>query len=185
MPFPVWVGRVGDDASLRRVNAVTDVWADNESAYRAAEVLLDENTVPVFLHCFERQDPISKALVSGVLYFYPQILTSASVQVYVQRLLVDPEDGRLLPPYAPFVRGVVECPNLQVDLSRRHTVEFDPTYVWVRDVVRQEFTLAFKKFSTEARAALNEMWYRVEGVAIPHLLESVLKTDLFRRAAGS
>ena len=103
IPFPIQVGLA--DQPGRRVNAARPPWENDTEALEAFKVLFGKSE-PFFFHRVDVADPRTGNRARGVLYFRPQLTRVPSVQLYVKRMLVDPEDRFLVPPYGVFVSGL-------------------------------------------------------------------------------
>ena len=73
--------------------------------------------------------------LSGFLFVPPGSVASVreygDVQVFIRRMFICRDDKALLPPWARFVRGVVDCPHLQPTASREDLHQ-DETFEAVR-----------------------------------------------------
>jgi class 3 adenylate cyclase len=174
IPFPIQVGL--DDQHGRRVNAVRAPWDDDSEAAEAFKVLFGKNE-PFYTHRFDAADPKSGNRARGVLYFRPHLTRVPSVQLYVKRMLVDPEDRLLIPPYAIFVSGLLDCPQLEVDLSRRKVSPFDPIYKWLRRIMLAEFERAFLAMTQRRFDDFVHLWPRVDNSFIVHLMDAYRGED--------
>jgi len=64
------------------------------------------------------------------------VIEHGNVTVYVRRMLIDANDTELLPSWARFITGVVECPQLTPTVSRE-TIKKDQVYYIVQKVLEQ------------------------------------------------
>lgn len=186
VPFPIQIGRSSDEHEIpRRANCLVPPWQDDVEALNAHKVLFDSNE-PLFVRTFEELDEESGLTAQGVLYIKDEIEKYPSLSLYVQRMLVDPEDHRLLPPYAAFIQGIVECPKLNVDLSRRHISTFDPHYRWLQRVVSSNFEQMFIDFAKKKSTDFFKLWPNIEGFVVPRLLNELnSQNDLSKETAES
>eukprot|EP00736_Rhodelphis_marinus_P003264 Rmarinus@m.6093 len=118
--FPILVNE-------ERVNTVEPLWRKNKS-----EITDDEHTefyrfishafdTPMYKLHFSADTPIS---VRSVLYVGdtgPNLLMgppSSHVSIYSRRVMIDPDGQHLLEPWMRFVKGVVDCDDLPLNVSR-------------------------------------------------------------------
>lgn len=104
--------------------------------------------------------PVTSQIVSGKLklplqgvLFVPSarslsIYEFGDVAVYVRRMLVVEQEHDLLPRWARFVRGVVECPLLEPTASREE-LRKDATFFQVQLVLGDQLLAHFNKLSRE------------------------------------
>jgi molecular chaperone HtpG len=71
----------------------------------------------------------------GVLYVRPanKRASAATLELYVQRMFVSQLDRGLLPPWAHFVDGVIECPDLELTAGRASVRQHGPAFGALRD----------------------------------------------------
>ena len=174
IPFPIQVGLA--DQPGRRVNAARPPWENDTEALEAFKVLFGKSE-PFFFHRVDVADPRTGNRARGVLYFRPQLTRVPSVQLYVKRMLVDPEDRFLVPPYGVFVSGLVDCPALEVGLSRRKVSPFDPVYKWLRKTIHAEFEQAFLMMAQRRFDEFVQLWPNVDNTFINHLADSYSSDD--------
>lgn len=176
IPMPITVRGKHDEGQPRRINAINPPWDSQSEAAAAFRVLFARNE-PLYTHRFSEQDPNTGYSAQGVLYFRGELALTPSLQLYVMRLLVDPEDTRLVPAYAAVVQGIVECPKLAVDLGRRSISEFDPPYKWLRAVVARQYERAFVKFASTQVDDFFAFWPNVDQTIISRLLRALGSDD--------
>ncbi|WP_437954812.1 ATP-binding protein [Sorangium sp. So ce119] len=169
LPFAIRVA-VRDEPG-RVANLVRAPWQSDDLAAEAFKALFGKNA-PFFTHRFERQDPNGRYRVAGVLYFREQLNRTPSVQLYVKRMLVNPEDRQLIPPYGVFASGIVDCPQLEVDLSRRQVAPFDPAYKWLRSSMLEEFERAFLEMTNRRIEEFVSVWPAIDNSFIVHLMDA-------------
>ncbi|MFO0876479.1 MAG: ATP-binding protein [Gemmataceae bacterium] len=85
-------------------------------------------------------DSISVPL-AGFLFVPPGSVASVreygDLQVYIRRMFICERERDLLPPWARFVRGVIECPLLQPTASRE-SIHQDDNFELVRQAIEQQ-----------------------------------------------
>ncbi|MCC7495775.1 MAG: hypothetical protein IT204_25715 [Fimbriimonadaceae bacterium] len=169
LPFPIYVALGGDRG--RVANLVRDPWQSEDLAGEAFKALFGKNP-PFFTWRFEAKDPARGYSAAGVLYFCEQLNRTPSVQLYVKRMLVNAEDRQLIPPYGVMVSGLVECPQLEVDLARRQVAPFDPAYKWLRQQMLTQFEQAFLQMSDRRFEEFQGLWPRIDNSFIVHLMDA-------------
>jgi molecular chaperone HtpG len=173
LPFPVYVGLAGQ-AGRDMVNCRSEPWESDSEAEAAFRALFSKDLPPYF-HRFSAKAHHVRA--SGVLYFGDQVTLNPSLRLYVKRVLVDDQDSRLLPVYAPMMSGFVECPDLDVDLSRRQIRRFDPAYQALQEMVHSEYQKGFTEFATSATEKFMRVWPNIDKTFINRLLAAYASGD--------
>jgi HSP90 family molecular chaperone/class 3 adenylate cyclase len=167
--FPVRLA-IGDDERGRSITARNLPWQGKQFELEAYKVLFRRDE-PLFTHPFREAKDGFEA--SGIFYFSTEILSRPSARLYSKRLLVNPEDPNLLPEYGGFTYCIVECPTLNLDLSRRGAAQSDPAYKMLRKVVREKFTDAFYKLSSQLPDSLFKLWPSADNRIINALLRVI------------
>lgn len=89
----------------------------------------------------------------GVLYVPPRSIISiqefGDVTVYVRHMLITERERELLPDWARFVTGVVDCPLLNPTASRE-SLRHDETYAVVRDALARQLLAHFEQLAAQA-----------------------------------
>ncbi|MGZ3582154.1 MAG: ATP-binding protein [Ktedonobacterales bacterium] len=119
----------------------------------------------------------------GVLYAPERSIISireyGDVAVYVRRMLITERERDLLPDWARFVTGVIECPLLNPTASRE-TLRHDPIYDAVRASIAAQLLAFFERLATDTP---------LDWAAIVHAHNDLIKgwavrsPDLFTRVA--
>lgn len=169
LPYPIRLA-VKNDAG-RVANLVREPWAADDLAADTFKALFGKNQ-PLYTWRFRRHDDATGYSAAGVLYFREQLNRTPSVQLYVKRMLVSAEDRQLIPPYGVMTSGIVECPDLEVDLSRRQVAPFDPAYKWLRQVMLEEFERAFLDMTERRFDAFLGLWPSIDNSFIVHLMDA-------------
>jgi len=111
----------------------------------------------------------------------PDINTAGVVDVYVRRMLIRASDDALLPPWAKFVRGVIDTPDLQPTAARDQVQRTHPSFEYLQRrlgeiVVGRLAHLA--EFDPQKFARIN-LWhhYHLKGMAHHH-------DEFFERVGG-
>ncbi len=102
----------------------------------------------------DARDPSGAVIpLRGVLYVPERSIISireyGDVAVYVRHMLITDRERDLLPDWARFVTGVVECPVLNPTASRE-TLRHDETYDAVRASISAQVLAHFERLATEA-----------------------------------
>ena len=171
LPFAIQVGQVSVPGN-HQVNARAAPWDDSAEAREAFHALFGVRTDALYAHQFSVYEARRDLHASGVLYFQDEIQTSSAVRLHVKRMLVDSHVNRLLPTYAVFVQGIIECPELNFDLARRTVPDFDPAYQWLRGVVAKQFQSAFVRFAERRPDDFFKLWPDVDNTVISRLVRA-------------
>ncbi|MFO0928286.1 MAG: ATP-binding protein [Gemmataceae bacterium] len=149
LPIPI---SVGDDPYP--VNLMAPPWEDDEPARAIPEYIARafQNTRPLCVI------PLHDARVSighdtitvplqGFLFVPPGSVASVreygDLHVYIRRMFICERERDLLPPWARFIRGVVECPLLQPTASREG-IHQDDNFELVRQALEEQLGQALQ-----------------------------------------
>jgi molecular chaperone HtpG len=97
-------------------------------------------------------------------------------RLYVRRVFIT-DDADLLPPWLRFVRGVVDCEDLPLNVSRE-MLQHNPTVAAIRKALTKRVLAEFKKTATADAAAWNKIWDAFGAVIKEGLYEDPDKRDL-------
>ncbi len=75
------------------------------------------------------------------------------VSVYIRGMFITDGERDLLPPWARFVRGVVECPALQPTASRE-AIHQDDAYLAIQQTLEEQLGEALRHLALEQPATL-------------------------------
>jgi molecular chaperone HtpG len=125
-------------------NALYTAWVEEQFGMRPLTVLPlehvtteDGKTIPL----------------NGVLYIPPTSIISireyGNVIVYVRHMLITENEGDLLPPWARFVSGIIDCPMLNPTASRE-ALRHDEIYTIVREALGKALLAHFTYLSEHA-----------------------------------
>lgn len=124
LPYPIYLQAPEKEREL--VNEVNPVWL-NPDATKKELLEYGKNTFhSSFLDVFRIRTEQGK--VEGVIYILPyktQFSGKGTHKVYLKRMFLSDEDCRLLPPWAFFVKCVVNAGSLQSTASRESLVNND------------------------------------------------------------
>ena len=116
----------------------------------------------------------------GFLFVPAQSVVSikeyGTVAVYIRRMAICDADKDLLPPWARFVRGVIDCPALQPTASRE-AVHQDDAFEAVRQVLAEQLGDGLRKVA----ARQPEVWRRIAYGHTDVILGWASKDDAFFR----
>ncbi|MGB1252900.1 MAG: ATP-binding protein [Candidatus Promineifilaceae bacterium] len=98
--------------------------------------------------------------LSGFLFIPPSSVTSVreygDLRVYIRSMFITEEEEELLPPWAKFVRGLVESPYLHPTASRE-SVRRDQNFSLVRKALGEQLSAALHTIQQNDR----ELWHRI------------------------
>jgi molecular chaperone HtpG len=109
-------------------------------------------------------------------------------RLYVRRVFIT-DAADLLPPWLRFVRGVVDCEDLPLNVSRE-MLQHNPAVAAIRRALTKRVLAEFKKTATADAAAWTRIWESFGAVIKEGLYEDPDKRDLiydiarFRTTAG-
>ncbi len=102
-------------------------------------------------------------------------------RLYVRRVFIT-DAADLLPPWLRFIRGVVDCEDLPLNVSRE-MLQHNPTVAAIRKALTKRVLAEFKKTATTDAAAWNKIWEAFGAVIKEGLYEDPDKRDLIYDAA--
>ncbi len=192
IPFPVSLNGEGPvnamDAPWHRKVWPTD--EAKEAAYRDfltrryPDMVLD--VIPV-----EIDEPYA---ARGALFIsdrhVPDVNTGGVVDIFVRRMLIRSDDSTLLPPWAKFVRGVVDSHDLQPTAARDNIQRNHPSFAALQERLGDAIVgrLAFLAEFDPAKFTRINLWhhYHLKGMAFYHddFFEKVGDLLLFETSRG-
>lgn len=175
--FPFVVGVENETGIAKSLTSRTRPWEDRAEALHAFKLFFSKND-PLYTHPFCVESEQGGFHAQGVLYFDRSLVHNPTVQLSVRRMLVDPAFPRLLPSYAVFCHALVECPELEIDLSRRHINDYDPALIWLREEMQRQFQKAFIEFAKSRLNDLYELWPKVDNSFTSQLLRIIANEEL-------
>lgn len=175
IPYPI---SLNDQSPVNTIDAPwhRSLWA-SESEKQASYIGYVYNRfgdMPLDIIPIEIDEPY---YARGVLYIsdrhIPDINTAGVIDIFVRRFFVRGNDSNFLPPWAKFVRGVIDSPSLQTTTGRDEIKrESDPAFEFLRKrlgelIVERIIYLAEKESSKFQR--INE-WhhFHLKGMALYH-----------------
>ncbi|MBV9926157.1 MAG: ATP-binding protein [Acidobacteria bacterium] len=120
----------------------------------------------------------------------PDINTAGTVDIYVRRMLIRAGDDSLLPPWAKFVRGVIDTPDLCPTAAREQVQRTHPSFAHIQrrlgDCIVER--LAYLAEFEPAKFERINRWhhYHLKGMAFHHeeFFERVVDLLLFETNRG-
>ncbi|HEY0005808.1 MAG TPA: ATP-binding protein [Pyrinomonadaceae bacterium] len=190
--FPISVNGLGPinaiDAPWHR-----EVWSSDEAkelAYRDflsrryPDLMLD--VIPVEIG--EEFEARGALFISD--RYMPDINTTGVVDIFVRRMLIRANDNTLLPPWAKFVRGVIDSADLQPTASRDNIQRTHPSFEFLQERLGEiiiERLSYLAEFDPEKFEKIN-LWhhYHLKGMAYYHddFFEKVADMLLFETSQG-
>ncbi len=183
LPVPIHVDGGGP------VNLVHAPWdhvgwqsvSARENAYRHFVAHRFTDT-PLEVIPIEIEEPVR---ARGALYIsdrrLPDLNTAGVVDIFVRRMFVRGADAELLPGWAKFVRGVIECPDLQPTAARDNIRRDHWAYTTLQQRLGELIVDRITELATELPERFREInrWhhYHLKGMALFH-------DDFFDRVAG-
>ncbi len=127
-------------------------------------------------------DQLTIAL-QGFLFIPPHSVASSQeygdMNVFIRRMFICDHQMELLPPWARFVRGVVDCPELQPTASREE-IHQDDSFQAVQQALEQQLLSGLRKIANEEPAT----WQRiVDGHASLITRWAVRDNEFFQQVA--
>jgi len=173
IPYPIYLNDEG--ASANAVNApwhrtfptererLAEYWAFVDR--RFPDYALD--VIPIAL-----AEPYR---VDGVLYIsdrhIPDVNTAGLVDIYQARMLITAGNRDMLPPWAKFLRGVIDSPDL-TPTAARDAIQFDTAAREIRDalgrVVVEHLTALARNDPYRLERILEWHAYHIKGMAVAH-----------------
>ncbi len=160
VPFPVLVGG-------EQVNQTTAIWREPPSqvkreAYQEFYRLLGHDTQdPLFHLHYSVDSPIQFSALLFVPKSNPETYGfgrgEVQLNLYVKRVLIDPENKDLLPQYLRFARGVVESDDLPLNISRE-TLQQNRVVVKIRENLTRKLLDKLHDLAEKQTAEYQEFW---------------------------
>ncbi len=176
-----------------RVNVIHVAWFDPTPDPEALELELANyfNESPLDVIPIRVEKPAS---IAGALYISPQrtpgFADDSTVAVTVRRMVISRRVRDLLPPWATFLRGVLELEDCSPTASREDLVR-DDRFQIVRSTLNEFLFMHLEKMADEEPSRLEAIvnWHRylLAGAALeePRLRELLAKVYRFRTSRGA
>jgi len=181
------------NGSAARVNVINVAWFDPTPDPEALELELANyfNESPLDVIPIRVEKPAS---IAGALYISPQrtpgFADESTVAVTVRRMVISRRVRDLLPPWATFLRGVLELEDCLPTASREDLVR-DDRFQIVRATLNEFLFTHLEKMADEEPSRLEAIvnWHRylLAGAALaePRLREVLAKVYRFRTSRGA
>ncbi len=154
LPVPIFVG---DDPTP--VNAMQPPWEALDPALAVREyitrVFKAEHVLAVIPLSDQTIDLGHDSLtipLRGFLFVPPGSLASirewGDLTVFIRRMFICEQDRDLLPSWARFVRGVIDCPDLQPTASREE-VQRDDAYTYVQQALEEQLIAGLRRIAQD------------------------------------
>lgn len=139
------------------INLMTPPWQEDDVEgatlrYIEREFNLTEPSAVIYLHDISIDLGHDEMVVPlrGFLYIPPSSIASlreyGDVMVFIRRMFITESHRTLLPSWARFVRGVIDCPDLQPTASREDLHE-DDTFFMVQDALQDQLIAGLKEIA--------------------------------------
>ncbi|MBK9952291.1 MAG: ATP-binding protein [Candidatus Competibacteraceae bacterium] len=173
LPYPILLNGFGP------INAVNAPW--HEPDWR--DPVERERLLTAFLSQRYADSPLlvvpielARPKASGGLYvparYAPAGGLSGAVDLFQARMCIRANDGELLPEWARFARGVVDCPDLQATAARDNVLR-DKTYDALREALGETLVSALLDLAARDRPRFLQLcdWQHdaIKGMAARHL----------------
>ncbi len=153
LPIPIMIG-----TDPMPVNLMTPPWEAADPQKAALEYIERVfNTQPISVIALHDQtidlghDTMLIPL-NGFLFVPPRSVASVrefgDLIIYIKRMFIRDRERDLLPPWARFVRGVIDCPYLQPTASREG-IHQDDTFLFVQQAVEMQLVEALNRIAQE------------------------------------
>lgn len=188
LSYPIYLGTRGND----RINVMNAPWHRRAPATLYEEYVrerycrgTDAIAAPLatFPICVEEDEDLPGVQAHGVL-FVPKNITmmepdTGIVDLYVQRTFVRTGAEGVLPPWARFVRGLIDSPTLNLTMSREDVVR-DDQLTRVQNILGKELAKQMGKLAVDDKT-------RFEEIAIRHnflLKTAAVESETFFKAVS-
>jgi molecular chaperone HtpG len=152
--IPIYV-----NGSRYPVNTLTPPWEalDKEAATQDYIARAFNMTAPLaVIHLHDQEVDLGHDTMAipmqGFLFVPPTSVASVreygDLTVYIKRMFICEQQRDLLPPWARFVRGVIDCPYLQPTASREE-IQQDDTFLFVQQALESQLTAGLKQIAEQ------------------------------------
>ncbi|PIE82921.1 MAG: hypothetical protein CSA09_04335 [Candidatus Contendobacter odensis] len=172
LPFPIRLN------GFETINALHAPWHQTDWCNPA----LREHLLSAFFSQHYADPPLlvipidlSQPHTQGGLYiparYSPSGQGGGTIDLYQARMCIRNNDGELLPTWAQFVRGVIDCSDLQPTAARDNVLR-DTVYYTLRDTLGQSIVTALINLATCDRPRFQKIcdWHHdaIKGMALRH-----------------
>jgi HSP90 family molecular chaperone len=147
-------------------------WASEEQREEELRQFLDRRypEVPLEVIPVDIEEPVR---ARGALFIthnrVPEFNSAGVVDVYVRRMFVRSGDPDLLPPWAKFVRGVIDSPDLQPNSARDNVRRHDPGFDALREQLGELILEELTRLATERPERMARLckwhYFHLKGIA--------------------
>jgi molecular chaperone HtpG len=192
LPLPIYLNGQGPinviDAPWHRTHWTSQ--AEKEASYR---IFLNRRypDVPLDIIPIEINEPFK---ARGALYIsdrhVPDVNTTGVVDIFVRRMFIRAGDNTLLPPWAKFVRGVIDSPDLQPTAARDNIQRSHPSFDFLQKRLGELIVERLSYLAQNERNKFRQInhWhhYHLKGMAYYHkdFFEKVADLLLFDTNRG-
>jgi len=187
LPIPIYL-----NGTAQRANVINAAWFDPTPDSEAVELALEEkfNEAPLDIIPIRVERPVS---IAGALYVTPQrtpgfagepVLTTT-----IKRMVIARDTQGLLPPWASFLRGVLELNDCSPTASREDLVrdsKFEAVRQQLEKILFEHFEGLVKSDPARLEAVLSWHRYSLAGAALSdrRLRDLLRQTYRFTTSAG-
>jgi len=160
VPFPILVND-------KQVNQTTALWREPPSQIKDEQydefykLISHDYQEPLLRVHYSIDAPIQFSSLLFVPQSNPEVLGfgegEVSLQLYVQRVLIDGDNKDCLPKYLRFVKGVVESSDLPLNVSRE-TLQQNRMIAKIRDSLTRKLLDEFLKLADKEPDKYKEFW---------------------------
>ncbi len=160
VPFPILL----DGEKANRISAI---WREPKSSVKEKDYkeffkfMARQNDDPLTWYHFKADVPLQ----FNVLLFIPKTnfelmglsRKDSGINLFVKRIMVDPQAKEILPAYLRFVEGVIESDDLPLNISRE-TLQENPYMIKIKNTVVSKFLSYLKDFSQKEPDTYKQFW---------------------------
>lgn len=187
LPIPIYL-----NGTAQRANVINAAWFDPTPDPEAVELALEEkfNEAPLDIIPIRMERPVS---IAGALYVTPQRTPGFAgepvVTTTIKRMVIARDTQGLLPPWASFLRGVLELNECSPTASREDLVRdsrFEAVRQQLERILFEHFEGLVKSDPARLEAVLTWHRYSLAGAALSdrRLRDLLRQTYRFTTSAG-
>lgn len=187
LPIPIYL-----NGTAQRANVINAAWFDPTPDPEAVELALEEkfNEAPLDIIPIRVERPVS---IAGALYVTPQRTPGFAgepvVTTTIKRMVIARDTQGLLPPWASFLRGVLELNDCSPTASREDLVrdsKFEAVRQQLEGILFEHFEGLVKADPARLEAVLTWHRYSLAGAALSdrRLRDLLRQTYRFTTSAG-
>jgi len=188
LPIPIFV-----NGTAQRANVINAAWFDPTPDPEAVELALEEkfSEAPLDIIPLRVEKPVS---IAGALYVTPQRTPGFAgepvVTTTIKRMVISRDTKGLLPPWASFLRGVLELNDCSPTASREDLVrdaKFEIARALLEKLLFEHFEGLMKSDPARLEAVMSWHRYSLAGAALAdrRLRDLLRQTYRFTTSAGS